>query len=214
VDTRRSDATQAVLDHAEDEARRLGSPLVGTEHLLLGLLGPARNRAARLLLGAGATLDGCRSKVMELAGTSGAEPRSGSLELTDRARRTLERADRLSLRLRAAHVEPEHILVPLLDVEGRAGQVLRGVGVDVSLLRDAAAGDMTPEAPPAVAVGGMVPAGGASPSSPRCPSCGADLTTGVAHRIVTSHGADGGTLEMVVVHCAACSTTIGAAPAG
>ncbi|HET6810994.1 MAG TPA: Clp protease N-terminal domain-containing protein [Acidimicrobiales bacterium] len=208
MDTRFSDATRAVVDHAEEEARRLGSPLVGTEHLLLGLLGPGRNRAARLLLGAGATLDGCRSKVIELAGTSGAVPRSGGLELTDRARRTLERADRLSLRLRAPHVEPEHILVPLLDVEGRAGQVLRGVGVDVSLLRDAAAGEMTPEAPP------VVPAGAAPSTSPRCPGCGADVIDGVAHRLVRSHDPDGGAMQIVLVHCGACGTTIGAAPAG
>ena len=208
MDTRFSDATQAVVDHAEEEARRLGSPLVGTEHLLLGLLGPGRNRAARLLLAAGATLDGCRSKVVELAGPPGAKPRSGSLELTDRARRTLERADRLSLRLRAAHVEPEHILVPLLDVEGRAGQVLRGVGVDVALLRDAAAGDTSVPAAPAV------PAGEARLTSPRCPSCGADISAGVAHRTVRSHGPGQGTLEIVVVYCSSCGTTVGVVGSG
>lgn len=196
------------MDHAEEEARRLRSPLVGTEHLLLGLLGPGRNRAARLLLGAGATLDGCRSKVAELAGPPDAKPKSGSLELTDRARRTLERADRLSLRLRAAHVEPEHILVPLLDVEGRAGQVLRGVGVDVALLRDAAAGDTSVPAAP------VVPAGEVRPSFPRCPSCGADISAGAAHRVVASHGPGDRTREILVVYCSSCGTTVGVVGSG
>lgn len=204
MDTRFSDATRAVVDHAEEEARRLGSALVGTEHLLLGLLGPGRNRAARLLLAAGATLDGCRSKVVELSGPSGARPKSGSLDFTDRARRTLERADRLSLRLRAAHVEPEHILVPLLDVEGRAGQVLRGVGVDVALLRGAAADDTS--VPAAVPV---VPAAESAPPAPRCPGCGSDLGTGLAHRTVASRGAGERSMELVVAYCSACGTTVG-----
>ncbi|HEX5265790.1 MAG TPA: Clp protease N-terminal domain-containing protein [Acidimicrobiales bacterium] len=206
MDTRLSDSARAALDHAEEEARRLGSGLVGTEHLLLGLLGDGGNRAARLLLAAGATLDGCRSKVTELAGPPGAKPKSGQLDLTDRARRTLERADRLSLRLRTDHVEPEHILVPLLDVEGRAGQVLRGVGVDVSLLRDAAANDTTAAPTP------VAPAPETGTASPRCGGCGSDLSGGLAHRPVTSRGSGRGSIEVVVVHCPGCGTTVGVVP--
>ena len=208
MDSRFSEATESVVELAAEEARRLGSGLVGTEHLLLGLLAHGRNRAARLLLGAGATLDGCRSKVVELAGPPPPKPATGKLDLTDRARRALERADRFSLRLRAAHVEPEHLLVPLLDVEGRAGQVLRGVGVDVSSLRDAAANDtaVTPTPAPAVPAEKAAPAG---PVPPRCPSCGVDISTGLAHRVVRSRGADGGSLDVVVAYCSGCGTAVG-----
>lgn len=203
METRFSDAAQAVVEHAEEEARRLGSALVGTEHLLLGLLGHGRNRAARLLLAAGATLDGCRSKVAELAGPPGPRPKPGALDLTDRGRRTLERADRLSLRLRAPQVEPEHILVPLLDVEGRAGQVLRGVGVEVALLRDAAANDTSPAPVP------VAPSAGSPGPAPRCPSCASDVTAGLAHRIVPSRGSGDRSLELVVAYCSVCGTTLG-----
>lgn len=206
MDSRLSEATQSVVDLAAEEARRSGSGLVGTEHLLLGLLAHGRNRAAGLLLGAGATFDGCRSKVVELAGPPAAKPPTGTLDFTDRARRTLERADRLSLRLRAAHVEPEHMLVPLLDVEGRAGQVLRGVGVDVSSLRDAAAGDTAVTSTPPVQAGAAVPS---DPVPPRCAACGVDISEGLAHRVVRSHGVDGGELEVVIAYCSGCGTAVG-----
>ena len=211
MDSRSSDATRSVVDLAAEEAGYSGSGLVGTEHLLLGLLAHGRNRAARLLLGAGATLDGCRSKAIELAGPPPAKPATGRLDFTDRARRTLERADRLSLRLRAAHVEPEHLLVPLLDVEGRAGQVLRGVGVDVSALRDAAADDT---AAPSVSVppADVPPADDQPRPAPRCSACGSDITTGLSHRLVRSHGSDGALVELSVVYCSGCGTAVGVIP--
>jgi ATP-dependent Clp protease ATP-binding subunit ClpA len=205
VDSRFSDATRSVVAHAEEEAHRLGSALVGTEHLLLGLLSDRRNRAAQVLLDAGATLDGCRSKVVELVGPPVGSPAGTELPLTDRARRSLQRADRLSLRLRAARVEPEHVLVSLLDVEGRAGQVLRGLGVDVALLRDAAASEGTVGSDP------TGPVGVASSSSPRCRDCGSDLSSGgLAHSVVPSQTGDGRVGQFVVVYCAACGTALGA----
>ncbi|MGH9123415.1 MAG: Clp protease N-terminal domain-containing protein, partial [Acidimicrobiales bacterium] len=137
-----------VDDAAIAEARRMGHPYVGTEHLLLGLLsveGPARDALRR----AGVTAEAARAKVIEAVGDldqspshAGARPRqpvsAGTPDFSDRARRALERASRLSLHRRDPDVEPEHVLVGLLDVEGRAGQVLRGLGVDMAALqRDA-----------------------------------------------------------------------------
>ena len=217
MDSRLSRSTQDALSHAREEALHLGSEAVGTEHLLLGLLAGHATHAARVLLEAGATLDGCRSKVSELTGPAASKPRGSRLELTDRARRTLERADRLSLRRRATHVEPEHVLVSLLDVEGRAGQVLRGLGVDLGPLRDAAAAEVgqpaglqrhaaSPE--DAVAEGEAV-----TRAAPRCASCGADLVDGgLAHRIVDSSSETGAPRHLLLVHCAACGAVVGAYP--
>ncbi|HEV2369078.1 MAG TPA: Clp protease N-terminal domain-containing protein [Acidimicrobiales bacterium] len=209
-----SDASASVVNQARKEAHRIGSPAVGTEHLLLGLLVDQGNRAAQALLDAGATRDGCRSKVAELVGPPAAQPTGGQLDYTDRARRTLDRADRLALRLRTAHVEPEHILVSLLDVEGRAGQVLRGLGVDVAMLRGAAAGDATAGGGGTTAVsesGARVEE--TSTSGPRCTGCGSDLAVdGLAHRVVASRNAEGRTRDFVVVYCSACGVSIGATP--
>ena len=53
-------ARQVVVD-AHEESRRLGHDYVGTEHLLLALLGPDSDGAARLLAAAGLTPDGVRA---------------------------------------------------------------------------------------------------------------------------------------------------------
>ena len=133
------------------------------------------------------------------AGRSGASTR----ELSDRARRVVERAERLSLRRRDEHVEPEHILVSLLDVEGRAGQVLRGLSVDVGELRDnVAAGIGTAPRP-------SPPAQDRPVVVPRCATCRAPLDGALAHRIVTSDDAGQDRREVVVAYCSSCGAALG-----
>jgi hypothetical protein len=161
-----------------------------------------------------ATLDGCRSKVAELGGPSAAVNTRSQLDYTDRAKRTLDRADRLALRLRAAHVEPEHVLVSLLDVEGRAGQVLRGVGVDPSVLRRNVSTENAGESAPEVAVEPEpVPPAHTGPTRPRCVNCGADLSDGgLAHTIASSRNSTGTFRDFVLVYCSRCGAPQAASP--
>lgn len=123
-----ADARRA-LALADQEARLLGHDRVGTEHLLLGLLADEASPAARALREAGATIAAARRKVTEAvgAGTPGATPSSSSA----RASRAIGRAPRFARDLGADGVGSEHLLLAVLDVEGTAGQVLRGLGVDV-----------------------------------------------------------------------------------
>jgi Clp amino terminal domain, pathogenicity island component len=130
-----SDEARTAVDLAQVEARRLGHDHVGTEHLLLGILTEGQSRAARALIAVGVTPSACRQKVAEAVGKTAPVKRDAVLELTERARRSLERAVRLANRQRQDHVEPEHILLSLIQVEGRAGQVLRGLGVDPARVR-------------------------------------------------------------------------------
>lgn len=58
-------AARQALELAFDEARRMESRRVGTEHVLLGLLREEKGEAARVLVGVGLTLDSARR---ELAG--------------------------------------------------------------------------------------------------------------------------------------------------
>ena len=55
-----------VLGGALTEAISMGHNYIGTEHLLLGLLGQSDGLAAQILAGAGATHDGVKTKVVEL----------------------------------------------------------------------------------------------------------------------------------------------------
>jgi ATP-dependent Clp protease ATP-binding subunit ClpC len=63
--------TRKVLDRSGDESLRLGHDYVGTEHLLLGLLGEPDGLAARILAEAGADAGTIRQQVTrQLAGTA------------------------------------------------------------------------------------------------------------------------------------------------
>ena len=190
----------------QDEAQRLGHRHVGTEHLLLGILADGDSVAAEALVASGATLAGARQKVIEAvpAATGGAS--DGELPFTDRAKRVLDRAARLSLRHQEDHVRTEHVLLSLLDVEGTAGQVLRGLGVDLARLRGTL--DSTIDQPGATA---GAPEGAAP--APRCGSCGAGLEGGLSHRVMPSRDDAGKTRELLVAFCTSCGTVIGAGPA-
>jgi ATP-dependent Clp protease ATP-binding subunit ClpC len=198
-----SDPARRAVELARGEAGRLGHGHIGTEHLLLGILAEGDSAAARALMECGATLAVCRELTVEAVGEESASPRT-EVALTQRANRALERAARLALRRRDAYVEPSHILLSVLDVEGRAGQVLRGLGVDLTALRAAVDGP-TPN-PAAVT---LIAPGSPRPNDlgPRCGQCGADLTETLVERVVTRAPAP----PYRVVYCSACGSALGAA---
>jgi ATP-dependent Clp protease ATP-binding subunit ClpC len=200
-----SNSARRVVALAEDESRRLGHGQIGTEHLLLGILADGDSLAARALLASGATLDASRSKVAEAVGLNNRGSGAVDLELTDRAKRALERASRLALRRGDGYVETEHVLLTVLDVEGRAGQVLRGLAVDIASLRQAIV--MATEERPDVPVAGSAPI---EAVSPHCGACGSALDTALAHRVIASLGEAGQAQDFVVAYCSICGRVIGA----
>ena len=119
------------------EARRLDHPRVGTEHLLLGLLSDDDGEPADVLRAAGISLIAARHKVVEALGADAGSPNSEALPFTPRAQRALERAGRFSRKDQQPEVTAGHVLLGVLDVEGLACQVLRGLGADIVHLRNA-----------------------------------------------------------------------------
>ncbi|HMC39183.1 MAG TPA: Clp protease N-terminal domain-containing protein [Acidimicrobiales bacterium] len=203
------DARRAVVS-AREEAEGLGHSEVGTEHLLIGLLSRGSTAAAAALVANGATLVSVRGKVIEArASRTGPLPtgRPADLPLTDRANRALDRAARLSLRLGRDEVECEHILASVLDVEGTAGQVLRGLGVDPESVRRA----LNSAPPPAqVDRDAKAPPGTAAhqPVQPLCATCGSPLATTLDRVPVTVAGSDP-PVRVAVFCCRACGTALG-----
>ena len=65
-------ARNAVL-YAQEEARQLNHPAIGTEHILLGLLKEGEGVGARALLSMGVDLDRVRSEVTRVIGQGTAE---------------------------------------------------------------------------------------------------------------------------------------------
>jgi ATP-dependent Clp protease ATP-binding subunit ClpC len=62
---------KAVLRRAAEEALRLGHNYVGTEHLLLGLVGDEDSVAAKVLLGLRASYGVIKDRTLELLGEYG-----------------------------------------------------------------------------------------------------------------------------------------------
>ncbi len=208
-----SEEAGAVVARAEQESRLLGHGQIGTEHLLLGLVAQKDSAPARALLDLGLTLGGCRSKVREALGPAPIEARAkarsvgeiGEL-LTDRARRALERADRLSIRRHDEDVQPVHVLLSVLDVEGRAGQILRGLSIDVASLHASVLLTMpTDIGSPASSEPDIARSPADHPEVvPRCGGCGATLEGSLSHRRVTSRDAEGRPRDFTVAFCSTC----------
>lgn len=194
------DARRA-LAAAEAEARYLGYARIGTEHLLLGLLGDGRSDASWALSEAGAGLVVVRTRVLEAKPPTppGQDP-GETMELTARADRALRRSVRFSHRRRTGTVTPEDLLIAVLDVEGTAGQVLRSLGLDVDAV-SAALGAPEPEAP----------ARAATAVAPRCPSCDAQVADELTYRVVEARG-EHGRRGATVFSCGGCGAVLGVAP--
>ncbi len=113
---------------AQEEARRLQHNYIGTEHVLLGLLGEPEGVAARALQRFGVTRDGMREEVEAIVGT-GSGHVSGHIPFTPRAKKTLELALREALQLHHNYIGTEHILLGVIrEGEGVGAQVLRQHG--------------------------------------------------------------------------------------
>lgn len=126
---------QKVLYLAQEEARRLNYPYVGTEHLLLGLIREGEGVAARALNSLGIEADKARSMVEEMVekvhGNIPAE-----MVLTPRAKKVLELAVDEARRMGHNYVGTEHLLLGLIrEGEGVAAQVLNSLDVDQGKVR-------------------------------------------------------------------------------
>ncbi|HSW99127.1 MAG TPA: ATP-dependent Clp protease ATP-binding subunit, partial [Candidatus Saccharimonadales bacterium] len=121
------------LKHADAIARSFGSAYVGTEHLLLGILAQDGSMGAKILEGAGVTLDRARialnltPKTMVL--------NAGAKGLSETAKLTLKMAYDTAQEYNQEFCGTEHILDALLSQKNaRATMLLRAMNVDIDNL--------------------------------------------------------------------------------
>jgi ATP-dependent Clp protease ATP-binding subunit ClpC len=109
---------------SQEEARRLDHNYIGTEHILLGLLGEPDSIAGQVLASFGFTLDGVREEVAAKIGR-GKKAQSGHIPFTPRAKKVLELSLREALAIKHNYIGTEHILLGLIrEGEGVAAQVM------------------------------------------------------------------------------------------
>jgi len=110
---------------SQEEARLLNHNYIGTEHILLGLLGEPESIAGQVLASFGLTRDGVRVEVERTVG-KGKATLSGHIPFTPRAKKTLELSLREALAIKHKYIGTEHILLGLIrEDEGVAAQILR-----------------------------------------------------------------------------------------
>lgn len=120
---------------AEEEARRLNHPYIGTEHLLLGMVRDGNGVAARVLDIMGVELPKVRAAVEFIIGR-GDLPFEGKIPYTPRAKKVMQLAMDEARRLDHLYIGTEHLLLGLVrEGEGIAAGVLETLGVNLEKVR-------------------------------------------------------------------------------
>ena len=170
-----------VIMLAQEEARRLGHNFVGTEQVLLGLIGEGTGVAAKTLKSMGVTLKDARAEVEKIIGR-GSGFVAVEIPFTPRAKRVLELSWDEARQLGHNYIGTEHLLLGLIrEGEGVAARVLENLGVDLNKIRSNVV-KMLGETKPQTAASGASSSSSSSGSSggktktPSLDEFGRDLT--------------------------------------
>lgn len=169
-----------VIMLAQEEARRLGHNFVGTEQVLLGLIGEGTGVAAKTLKSMGVTLKDARAEVEKIIGR-GSGFVAVEIPFTPRAKRVLELSWDEARQLGHNYIGTEHLLLGLIrEGEGVAARVLENLGVDLNKIRSNVV-KMLGESKPQTATAGSSgssssSSGGGKTKTPSLDEFGRDLT--------------------------------------
>ncbi len=131
-----SDRSLKIINIAEEEAHRLGHNFIGSEQLLIGLLS-VDSSAKQLLNAAGINLSDAQAELEKLIGR-GSGFVAVQIPFTLRAKRAIEIAITRAYEQRLIVVEPEHLLLAIVDLgEGIALRVLENCRVSILQLQEA-----------------------------------------------------------------------------
>ena len=121
---------------AQEEARRLGHNFVGTEQILLGLIGEGTGIGPKVLKSMGVNLKDARVEVEKIIGR-GSGFVAVEIPFTPRAKRVLELSLEEARQLGHNYIGTEHLLLGLIrEGEGVAARVLENLSVDLSKVRN------------------------------------------------------------------------------
>ena len=174
-----------VIMLAQEEARRLGHNFVGTEQVLLGLIGEGTGIAAKTLKSMGITLKDARVEVEKIIGR-GSGFVAVEIPFTPRAKRVLELSWDEARQLGHNYIGTEHLLLGLIrEGEGVAARVLENLGVDLNKVRSNVI-KMLGDSKPQTASAGVGSSSSSSQASkvktPSLDEFGTDLTLAAAEQ--------------------------------
>jgi len=130
-----TDKALQVIMLAQEESRRLGHNFVGTEQILLGLLGEGSGVAFKVLKSFGVTIKDARVEVERLIGR-GSGFVAVEIPFTPRAKKILEMAMQQGRDFGHSYINTEHLLLAIIeDKNGVGNRVLLNLGVNLSKLK-------------------------------------------------------------------------------
>lgn len=125
-----------VIMLAEEEARRLGRACIGTEQILLALIGQGSGIATEVLNQLGVNLAETRMQVEKITGFGTGVTMDEIFEFTPRVIRVLELSSKEALQLGCKSIGTEHLLLALIqEEESIAVRVLKSLGIELSQVR-------------------------------------------------------------------------------
>src|SRR5262245_5711501 len=133
-----------VVRLAQDEARGLLHDSIGTEHLLLALVGKPELPAAWVLAALGAHEPAVRAETERMFGRGTEQRLVGQIPFTPDAKKALELALREALSLGHNYIGSEHLLLGLLRIHDGGTAILAALDVNTERLRAALLEQMPP----------------------------------------------------------------------
>ncbi len=125
-----------VVSAAREEATRLGSEYVRTEHILLGLCREPEGIAARALENLGVDIEALAIEIEQQVQPGSASLSGEEIAFTPRAKKVLELAVEEARRFNHSYIGTEHILLGLLkEGEGIAAKVLQDMKIDLGRIQ-------------------------------------------------------------------------------
>ncbi|MBI4244127.1 MAG: ATP-dependent Clp protease ATP-binding subunit [Planctomycetes bacterium] len=133
-----TDRARKVMSIARQEAQRLNSDVIGTEHILLGVLQEGQSIAAKVLQSLGVNFKRIRQEIEKLAQPAATPTITlGQIPLSPRAKRVVELAGEIAQQLGQNAIATEHLLLGVLrEGEGIAAQSLMNMDIKLEDIRD------------------------------------------------------------------------------
>ncbi len=127
-----TERAKRVVSAAREEATRLNSEYVRTEHILLGLCREPEGIAARALENLGVDINALAAEIEQQCQRGTASVSGDEIAFTPRAKKVLELAVEEARRFNHSYIGTEHILLGLIkEGEGIAAKVLQDMKIDL-----------------------------------------------------------------------------------
>ena len=127
---------QNVLNRSLAYARDFGHTYIGSEHLLLGLMGEEDSVAAGILRAKGTEFEKIKDVIVRIAGV-GTTSDVGAADMTPRTKHIIEMSSTEALGLGQNYIGTEHLLLALLsERDCVAVKILEELGINISEVRN------------------------------------------------------------------------------